>query len=116
MRDESDAVVQNRALEVSNRGSGLKSEFVHQTLTAGPVDVERFRLTAAQIERQHEQADKPLTKRMLAHETLELHDDVRVVAVGEAQIDAVFQCDQAELLQPRDLGLRERLERHVRQG
>ena len=109
-------MVENGALEVSKRESGLKSQVVHQTLTAVPVDVERFRLTAAQIKRQHEQADKPLTKRMFAHETLELHDDVRVVAVGEAKIDAVFQRDQAELLQPRDLGLRERLERHVRQG
>jgi hypothetical protein len=46
---------------------------------------------------------------MLGRELLELGDDKRVLALRQAHVDALFHGGEAQLLQPRDLCLRERL-------
>ena len=52
---------------------------------------------------------------MVAGQLLELGDDERVLPRRQARIDALFERGEAQLLQPGDLALRERLELHVGQ-
>ena len=52
---------------------------------------------------------------MLGHQLLELADDERVLALLQARLEAILERGGAQLLQPSDLPLRERLEPDVRE-
>ena len=52
---------------------------------------------------------------MLGDQLLELGDDERVLPRRQARVDALFQGRDAQLLEPGDLSLRERLERDIGQ-
>ena len=52
---------------------------------------------------------QPLACRMLSYERLELGDQRGVMTEREVGLDAVLERDQPQLLEPRDLVLRERL-------
>ena len=53
---------------------------------------------------------------MLADERLELGDELGVAAEREVGLDPLLECGQAQLLEARDLSLREGLGREVRKG
>ena len=53
---------------------------------------------------------------MLGGQLLELGDDERVLALRQTRVDALLQRGDAQLLEPGDLSLRERLERDIGQG
>ena len=57
----------------------------------------------------HQLAPKPLAERMLADEALELADQLRGATTVELRLQVFLGRDEAELLEPRDLGLREKI-------
>ena len=85
----------------------LNPELVHEDLARPPVGVERVRLAAAAVEREHQLSVQALAPRVLARELSELADQFSVVAGGEVGLDP--QLDRAEplLLEPGDLVSRE---------
>src|ERR671923_201963 len=75
--------------------------------------VERLRLPARPVEREHQLLAKALAERILADERLELAHDLGVPARLEVGVDPLLEDGQPELLQAADLGLREGLEREL---
>ncbi len=67
-------LAQDRLLEALELGRGIDAELVDERLAGPAVGVERIRLPAAPVEREHQQADGPLPQRMLGDERLELAD------------------------------------------
>ncbi len=76
---------------------------------------ERLGPAPGAIQGEHLLAAQPLAQRMLAHERVELGERLGVPAAGEVRVDAVAHAGEAEVLQPRDLRLREAGARHVRE-
>ena len=76
---------------------------------------ERIGLAARAVEREHLLAAQPLAQRMLANERVELAGDLGVPAAGEVGVDPLAQAVEPEIVEPRDLGLREALVGDVRE-
>ena len=91
-------------------------ELVHERRARSGVGVERLRLPARAVEREHQLAAQALPQRLLADERLELADELRAAAALELGVEPRFERGKPELLEPRDLGLRPRLVREVSQG
>ena len=87
----------------------LEPELVGELALRLAVGAERLGLPAGAIEREHQLAAQPLAQRMLGDERVELADQLRVPARGEIGVDPLLERRPAQLLEPRDLGLRERL-------
>ena len=78
------------------------------TSRASPVGLQRLRLAAAAIQRQHQLPVQALAPRMLARQPPQLGDQLGVAPGGQVGLDAHLERGQPQLLQPRDLGRRER--------
>ena len=91
-------------------------ELVHEGRARGRVGVERLRLAAGAVEREHQLPAQALPQRLRADEGLELADELRAAAALEVGIEPSLERDEPELLQPRDLGLRPALVREVGEG
>ena len=87
----------------------LEAQLLDEQLAALAVDLERLRLPAGAVEREHELCPQPLAQRMRADERLELADELRVLADRELRLRALLHQREVELLEPRDLLPRERL-------
>ena len=109
-------VAQDRLLHLSQLQRRLETQLLVQAPPALLVGLERIGLPAAAVEGQHQQSDQPLARRMLGRQLLELTDDEGVLTLLQARLDAVLERGGAELLQPSDLPLGERLEPDVREG
>ena len=77
------------------------------------VCAQRVRLATGAVEREHQQLTSPFPQRVLADEGLELGDDVRVTAQLDVRRDPLLVRDEAQLVQPADLGLRPVVEREL---
>ena len=86
---------------------GLEADLLDQPGPRGAVGLQRLRLAAVAVEREHELAAQPLAQRMLAHERLQLADHARVVAERELRLDAQLDRRQPQLLQADDRPLGE---------
>src|SRR5262249_25767656 len=64
---------------------------------------------ARPVQREHELSVQALTERVLERERFELADELRVAPERQIGIDALLEHRQPELLEARDLDLRERL-------
>jgi hypothetical protein len=102
-------VAEDRLLQTLQLRRGLQSELLIQPPAAARIDLQCVGLAAAPIQRKHQQADQPLARRMLGRQPLELGDDERVLALRQPRINPLLQRGEAQLLEPRDLCLRERL-------
>ena len=102
-------LAQDRLLELLELLAGLEPELVREYALGLAIRAERFCLTPRAIEREHQLAAQALPERMLGDERAQLADQVRVAAGGEIRVDALFARRPAQLLEPGDLGLRERL-------
>ncbi len=78
-------------MQLLKRRAGLDPELVDENTPRVVVDLERFGLPARPVEREHQVAAKPLAKRMLVGEGLELSDQVAVTACFELRLDAVLE-------------------------
>jgi len=108
-------VAQDRLLQAMQLRRGFESQLLVQPHAAACVDLQRVGLAAAPIQRPHQQTDQPLARRMLGGQLLELGNDECVLSRRQTRVDALFQSRNAQLLEPRDLSLRERLESDVGQ-
>ena len=78
-------------------------------MRACAVGGERVGLPAAAVQRQHPLRVQPLAQRLGGDERLELADHLAVPALVEVVLDRELERRQPQLLQPPDLGARERL-------
>src|SRR4051794_40857539 len=97
-----------------NLRPGSSPSSVASSLRAS-IRFERLRLAARPVEREHQLGTQALAERMRTHEAVELGDELRVAAADEVGVDPLFERRHAQLRQSRDLGLRERLERDIRE-
>ncbi len=100
-------------LQLPERRARLEPELGHQRLAPEPIGREGVGLAAAAMEREHQLRPEALAQRMLGDEPLELGD--RAQPLLELGVHQVLQRRHAQLLEPRDVGLRERVERAIRQ-
>ena len=102
-------LAEDRGLELAELGAGVDAELLDEGLTRGAVRGERVGLPARAVEREHELRARALAERLGLDERLELGHELGVSAEREVRLDALLDRNRAELLEPRDLGLRERL-------
>jgi hypothetical protein len=101
--------MQDRVLERPQLRARLDAEVARELLACVLVGVERLRLAPAAVEREHQLGDEPLAGRMLGDEPAQLRDELGVTAGSGIGLDARLQRGELLLLEPRDLGRRERL-------
>ena len=77
-------LVEDRALEGLQLGAGLEPELGIEQHARRLVQLERLRLPPGPVEREHQLAPRPLPQRPLAHEGLELGDQL----LGPAQLES----------------------------
>src|SRR5262249_12541473 len=104
------------SLEVLDRLARFQTEPIGQKAPQLLVAIERFRLAARAVERQHELSAQPLPQRMLGYEGLELADQVRMAGQRKVGFDSLLEDGQPQVLESGDLTLRERLVRDVGEG
>jgi hypothetical protein len=106
-------VAEDRGVQALEQRARLDAELLHEHGAARAVDLERLGLAARAVEREHQLAAKPLPQRMLPDERLELADELGVPAERELRLGVLLDEREPELLEPRDLRLRERLVREL---
>ena len=99
---------EDRLVELVQLGAGLDPELLDEHLARVAVGLQRVGLAAAAVQREHQLRVQPLAPRVLAGELLELADQLGVAPGGQVGLDAHLHGREALLLQPRDLGRRER--------
>ncbi len=102
-------------VQFPQRGAGLDAEPVDEGRAGSLIRLERLRLPAGAVERQHQLCAEMLAERMRAHERLQLADQLRVASIREIALDPLLDAREAKLLQTGDLGLGEALVGEVRQ-
>jgi hypothetical protein len=101
--------------ELLERLARLDPKRVDKRRSRRPVDIERFDLTIAPVESEHEKTAKSLPQRMRDDERLELRDDIRVPPEREVRSDPVLPRDESQLLEAAYLPLSPSLVFDVRQ-
>jgi hypothetical protein len=77
------------------------------------VRAQRFGLSSRPVERGHELGREALAQRIFLYECFELSDQLRVSAEQQVGVDAVFDCREPRLFEPRDHRPREFVVREV---
>ena len=113
---ERGVLLQDRVVEAAQLRARLDPDLLHQHRAGRPVRLERVGLAARAVQGEHPLRMQPLAQRLLAHQRLQLRDDLAVAAGGEVLLDGKLQRGEPELLEPADLGGGERLRIHVVQG
>ncbi len=106
-------LVQDHQLQGARLGRRLEAEQLVERAAQHLVRVERLLLPARAVQREHRQPAEPLARRVLAREPGCLGHDRVVVAELDLRLEPVLERGQAQLVEPRDLVLEERLEREV---
>src|SRR5439155_1584604 len=112
---QSRVLQQDRAFERLQGSTGVQPELAVQELPRLTVDLERVRLPACAIEREHQLAAQALPKRVLRDERLQLADELLVAAKREIGVDTVGERRQVNLLESPDLRLRKGLVGEIRE-
>ena len=100
---------QDLLLQTLQRRAGVDAELLGQGLPRRSVAVERLRLPAAAIQREHVLSPEPLAQWVLGDEGRELRDHLRLATACEVGVDPPLERTQPELLQASDGRQRERL-------
>ena len=107
--DSSDVLAQDRLVQPPQLRAGLDAHALDERRPGLPVRLQRVRLAAGAVQREHPLRVQRLPQRLLEHEPLELADHLAVPAGGEVELDRQLDGRQPQLLQPADLGGGERL-------
>ena len=94
-------LLEDRALHVAQRRSGLDAELLDERPARGLEGLERLRLTSTPIQRHHLLRPKALVQRILRDQHLELSDQLHVAPARELRVDRALQRNQAQLVQTR---------------
>ena len=106
-------MAQDRAFQLLQTRVGLDPELLVEGPPGTPIRLERLCLATASVEGEHQLGPQGLAIGVCGSESLELGDERVLTPEGEVRFDPGFERSQAELLQTRDLALREGLEREV---
>ena len=93
-RGDARFVTQDLRLEALQLRAGLDAELLDEARAGVLVDVERFRLPAGAVQREHELAAERLTERVRSHQGLELSDHVAVPPELEVRLDPLLLRDE----------------------
>jgi hypothetical protein len=99
-RPERRVLLEHRALDPAQRGSGLDAELLDEALAGIAISGERIGLAAGAVQRQHLLATEPLAQRVLRDEAVELADHVGVAPARQVGLDALLERRQPRLLEP----------------
>ena len=108
-------LLEDRLLQLLERRARLEAQLARQELARARVDVQRVALALAAIQREHELPDERFAPRVGGHELPQLADELGVAVAQQVRRDARLERSQPLLLEPRDLGRRERLEGEIRE-
>ena len=102
-------LTEDRGLEVLELRAGFDPELFDERRPGGAIRLQGIGLPFGAVEREHQLPAEPLAERLLCNQRLELRDEVGMAAEEEIGVDALFEGSLAQLLEPADLGLGERL-------
>ena len=102
-------------IELLERAARLDPELVDEQPPAFVEGLQRVRLPAGPVERQHQLGPESLTQRVRTEERLEHRDDLVVPLELELGVHQLFGRGEAQLLEPARLVLSERLELRIGQ-
>ena len=106
-------VAEDGALEPPQLLAGLEAELVGELAPHSAVGLQRLRLAAGTVEREHELGPQALAQRVRGDQRLELADEVCVASACKVGVDPLLKHRQPQLVELPDLGLGERLVREV---
>jgi hypothetical protein len=109
-------VIEDRGFERSQVRTWLEAQLVHKMLSRPPIDLERFRLSARTVERDHQLPTQPLPITVLIDQRLELSNELRMTPSGQIRLDPRLNAAKAKLLQSGRLCLSERLVHDIGEG
>ena len=112
-RLQSRVLSQNRAVQLLELAARLDAELFDQERSAVLIRLQRLRLSARSIERQHVLTPKPLAHRMLLDQSFELPDELAVARGIQIGLHTLLERGEPKLLEMRDVRLSERLEGKV---
>ena len=104
---------EDRLLELPELVGGIDPELLDEHPADVLVRLERLGLPAAAVQREHQLRAGPLPVRLGRDERLEVGDNVEVPPERELRVDELLPRRELQLLEPRDLRARERLERQI---
>ena len=104
-RLEGQVLVEDGGLEPTERRARLDTQLVCEHTPGLAIGLERVRLPARAVERDHELASQPLVERMLRDERLELADQLEMTSQGKLGLHACRDTGDTEILEPRDRAL-----------
>ena len=108
-------LVQDRVLELAQPLARLDPELLGQRAAGVAIGLQRVGLAVAAVQGEHQLRPEALAIGVLGDQPLEPLEQLRVVAQRQFRLGQQFECRDAQVLQPRDLGLGERLEGQIRQ-
>jgi len=101
-------LLQDGALGAPQLRARFDAQLVQQQPAGRPVDRQRLRLPPAAVQGDHQLLVQPLAQGVSGGQRLQLTDQIRVPAEREIGFDTVLEDPGPQLLQPRDLRVRER--------
>ena len=104
---------EDRLLELAQLPPGLEAQLVDERAPRGAEALQRLRLAARPVEREHLLRAQALAQRVLAHQPFELGHEPGMTPEPEVSLDALFDRREPQLLQARRFVLREPLVRKL---
>ena len=112
-RIERGVLTEDRLLELHERRGSARGRALDQHAPRVLVDLQRLGLAVAAVQGEHQLPAQPLAQRVTGDQGLELGDEITVAPEGEVCFDPFLEGGQAQLLEPGDLVLGERVEGEV---
>ena len=97
------------ALEAAELRPGIDPQLVGEDGPSVCIDAQRLRLASGTVQRGHQLGAGPLAEGMLVDQRPQRLDHIGVATERQVGVDGVLERPQAQLLESRDLGPRERL-------
>jgi hypothetical protein len=94
---------EDQALELAKLSSGLEPELLGKEPPRVSISLERVRLPAGPVEREHEPAPEPLAERVLLDGRAKLRDELLVTPLQKTCLNEILEHDKLELLEPLNL-------------
>jgi hypothetical protein len=100
---------EDRPFELAQPVARLDAQLLDELPAGVLVDLQRVGLPVAAVQREHELRAQALAVRVGGDQRLQLADDLRVPAELELRLDELLERGHAQVVQARDLALREGL-------
>ena len=90
-------------MQLLDRRTRLQTQLLNQHRAGRLIGVQRLRLPARAVQRQHQLPPQPLPKGMRRSKSIKLADEICMPSEREVSLDPLFQTSQAKLDDPLDL-------------